>query len=417
MFNRVTNSGMTNLFLNDIRRTLNTITDLQHQISTGKKLSNPSDDPIAADRILDYRQTLDKMSQYVDNIDQADSLANNVDGALSTMEDVMLRARDLAIKASNEAPNNQQPRDAIAKEINSLIDELITQSNQKYDGKTLFAGFKTDTLPFTSSNELQFVAKPGAATSTLAMPKFTIDGNTRTTQAITDSGSVKDVLVYDTATAAWVSVFSAPYNATGITSDAANNTFTVNGAASNPFADGTQVRVVFDKTVAVKYNGDTGVRDAQIGDGSRIETAFAGATSNDSAQKSIFGKYSSDQTEAGTAEAFQYLFDLRDSIFKYPNATAGTGMAGIQAGITDIDKVRQNISDMRAEQGGKVNRLEMAKNRLKNMEIDTKSLLSKQEDVDMTEALSNMVLQQNIYQASLGVGAKIIQTTLLDFLR
>ncbi|HOX28430.1 MAG TPA: flagellin, partial [bacterium] len=67
-------------------------------------------------------------------------------------------------------------------------------------------------------------------------------------------------------------------------------------------------------------------------------------------------------------------------------------------------------------QGGRVNRLELATNRLETLEIDTKSLKSAKEDVDLAEAISNLAYMQNIYQAALGVGSRIIQTSLLDYL-
>ncbi len=71
---------------------------------------------------------------------------------------------------------------------------------------------------------------------------------------------------------------------------------------------------------------------------------------------------------------------------------------------------------MRARVGAKVNRLEATQSRFADSKIQLTSLLSKVEDVDIAEIVMNLSNQQAIYQSALRAGAKIIQTSLLDFL-
>jgi flagellar hook-associated protein 3 FlgL len=91
--------------------------------------------------------------------------------------------------------------------------------------------------------------------------------------------------------------------------------------------------------------------------------------------------------------------------------------AGIDAGLQRIDKHFNNISAVRSEIGVKTNRLELTVNRIADDTINLTGLLSKNEDADMAEVIMNLKMQENVYKASLSGGARIIQPTLIDFLR
>ncbi|MEW6201029.1 MAG: flagellar hook-associated protein FlgL [bacterium] len=393
---RVTHQLMASNFINDIQRNLKSLNELQRQISTGKKIRYPSDDPIGADRSLDYRQTVAQTEQFSRNVDDLNSTGANVDGVLDTITALLMRARDLAMRGSNEAPQNQLNRDVIANEINHLLEELVYQANQKFDGKYLLSGYKTDTTPFTISNTMRFTV--GAAGAVITMPSYRTDGGTRTTEAIADANTVTDVRVNGA---------SIP----GYTIDPTTNSITLPAPANA----GDVIEVVFNKYVRVEYQGDTGTREVEISEGAKLGVTFPGASA-DGSVGAVFGEMSSEPTDFPGVEAFQYLMDLRDSLYKYDD-TAGASMDGIQRGVSDIDEILKRINETRTDLGGRMNRLELAKNRLENIRINTKELLSKKEDVDMAEAITDLALQQNIYQAALGAGARILQVSLLDFLR
>ena len=64
-----------------------------------------------------------------------------------------------------------------------------------------------------------------------------------------------------------------------------------------------------------------------------------------------------------------------------------------------------------------MNRLELVESRLEDMELNYTELLSENEDVDMARLIIDLKNQENVYRASLAAGARIIQPTLVDFLR
>lgn len=91
--------------------------------------------------------------------------------------------------------------------------------------------------------------------------------------------------------------------------------------------------------------------------------------------------------------------------------------AGINGALSRIETHLSNVNAVRAEVGVKTNRLELTSNRIDDDTLNLKDLLSKNEDVDMSEVIMNLQMQENVYKASLSGGAKIIQPSLLDFLR
>ena len=85
--------------------------------------------------------------------------------------------------------------------------------------------------------------------------------------------------------------------------------------------------------------------------------------------------------------------------------------------IKRLDSHLDNINAVRAEIGVKSNRLELTSNRIDDDTLNLQTLLSENEDADMAEVIMNLKMEENVYKASLSGGAKIIQPSLLDFLR
>lgn len=91
--------------------------------------------------------------------------------------------------------------------------------------------------------------------------------------------------------------------------------------------------------------------------------------------------------------------------------------AALSSRISDIDKWADQINNARSEVGARVNRLEFAKSRLEDTKVNLTGLLSKTEDADMAQLITEFKTRENVYEASLSAGAKIVQPTLIDFLR
>ncbi|MFS8639889.1 MAG: flagellar hook-associated protein FlgL [Symbiobacteriaceae bacterium] len=88
-----------------------------------------------------------------------------------------------------------------------------------------------------------------------------------------------------------------------------------------------------------------------------------------------------------------------------------------QSRIGELDKAIDQVLRLRAEVGAKVNRIELGLNRMMEIRIDTERLLSEVEDVDVAETVMRLSVSEAAYRAALMAGARIVQPTLMDFLR
>ncbi len=124
------------------------LTKTQAQLSSGKQLSSPSDDPVAASRILELKQSVGLTEQYQDNISTARNRLTQEETALQNATEMLHRIKDLAIQGMNET-STPAGRDAIAEEISQLKKELLGVANKiNPNGEYIFSGYQTKTQPF-----------------------------------------------------------------------------------------------------------------------------------------------------------------------------------------------------------------------------------------------------------------------------
>ncbi len=121
----------------------------QLQLASGKRINNPSDDPIGAAQLVGLSESLKVTEQYQKNIDHARSRLELEDAALGSVGGALQRARELAVQGLNDT-NGAQDRAAIAQEIRQLTDEVLGLANRKDGaGEYLFAGFQGQNAPFS----------------------------------------------------------------------------------------------------------------------------------------------------------------------------------------------------------------------------------------------------------------------------
>jgi flagellar hook-associated protein 3 FlgL len=120
----------------------------QMQLSTGKKMLTPSDDPAAAARIIDLNQGIKQTEQYQSNINTARHRLTMEDGVLQGATDILQRINELGIQGLN-GTNSPNDRINIAVEMESLNEQLVNLANtQNANGEYMFSGFKSATQPF-----------------------------------------------------------------------------------------------------------------------------------------------------------------------------------------------------------------------------------------------------------------------------
>jgi flagellar hook-associated protein 3 FlgL len=143
---RITNLMTTRQVLADINQSQNRLNVTQEQLSSGKKILQPSDDPYGATGELSGLQT------YSDNITDATAWANASNTALSSISDQVQRVRELVVEAAN-GTNSQSNLTAINSEITQLTASIKQSANAQYNGQYVFSGSATATAPYGTSSD------------------------------------------------------------------------------------------------------------------------------------------------------------------------------------------------------------------------------------------------------------------------
>lgn len=146
---RVTQAMITESTLTTIRGNLVKLEDLQRQLTAGKVLTKPSDDPTAVARSLSYRASLEAGEQYLQTIDGAIAVLDTADSTLNSATSAIQRARELAISGSNDTQGQAQLQ-ATANEINQILLEMVQLGNASLRGQRMFAGQQIDADPFVT---------------------------------------------------------------------------------------------------------------------------------------------------------------------------------------------------------------------------------------------------------------------------
>jgi flagellar hook-associated protein 3 FlgL len=290
---RVTTGMAQRHVLTDLRRVQERLATAQSQVSGGKRIEKPSDDPLGAERAMRLKDQLESTSAYRTAVDESRSWLDATDTGLESLGNVVQRVRELTLQAANGATTSSG-RQSIKLEVDQLTEQLKTTLNSAYDGRRLFSGMATDTPPYSA--------------------------------------------------------------ATGDT-----------------------------------YQGNTGAVVRQIGPGVSVQVNITG-----------------DDVLSGLLPTLRTL-----SAHLQANDVASLQSTDLQA----LDAGFDNLTAKRAQVGAITNRVDAAGQRLDDVYDVTSAFLSKTEDADLPQALTDLSAQQNALQAALRGGASLIQQSLMDFLR
>lgn len=149
---RVTQNMMMDTILRNISANLERLERVQSELSSGKQIRQPSDDPIGTATVLRLQSSQAQITQYLKNVDEAQSWLDLTDQALSTIGDAVQRARELIVQAANDTLSAAD-RQAIWNELTALQQQIVATANTAHAGQYLFSGQKTQTAPFDATTD------------------------------------------------------------------------------------------------------------------------------------------------------------------------------------------------------------------------------------------------------------------------
>ncbi|MCI5727192.1 MAG: flagellar hook-associated protein FlgL [Clostridium sp.] len=164
---RITSGMMKNNYLNGMTTNLNNMQTLNKQLTSGKEISRPSDNPYKVARSMQLNTDINTNKQYNENIKDTINWLNTTDTALGQVTNVIQRVRELMVSSGNASYGSNEQK-AISDEINQRIEEVAQILNSNFDGKYVFGGTKTSSKPLGSDTDgitgntyLYFVDKSG----------------------------------------------------------------------------------------------------------------------------------------------------------------------------------------------------------------------------------------------------------------
>ncbi len=173
---RVSSNMMPYNFLVSLHKSLGLQNKLNEQLSDGKAIHRPSDDPVKTIRSLRFSINLTENDQYTQNVKDATSWMETTDGSMSDLSSLMIQAKGLAVSA--DAAESTDGYKAMAAELDNLINHAVTIGNAQIGDRYIFAGQNDKVLPFErktingkdvvvytgDNNKISMPIKPGDVT-------------------------------------------------------------------------------------------------------------------------------------------------------------------------------------------------------------------------------------------------------------
>jgi flagellar hook-associated protein 3 FlgL len=143
---------MTNTLLRDLGQLKTRVTASQAQLSSGARITRPSDDPLGTTRAMGLRSQLEGTNQHNRNVEEATAWQDVTDSALAGLNDVTLTARNLIVQGANDALS-AEGRNAIADQLDQLANAAKEHASTSYGGRYVLSGTATQTKPYAAGDD------------------------------------------------------------------------------------------------------------------------------------------------------------------------------------------------------------------------------------------------------------------------
>jgi flagellar hook-associated protein 3 FlgL len=147
MSNRITGAMLTGATLNDLNATLAKLQRSAAELSSGHSILEASDNPYGASRTIDLQSQMDGLSSYAAGVSDGVSWTNTASGAMSNMNTVLQRVREVMLQAGN-ATNSPGDLKNLATVVGQLTETVKQDANIKFGAQYVFAGTLTTTAPY-----------------------------------------------------------------------------------------------------------------------------------------------------------------------------------------------------------------------------------------------------------------------------
>ncbi|KRB93332.1 flagellar hook-associated protein FlgL [Noviherbaspirillum sp. Root189] len=387
--------------MSDLQSSLN---KTQLQMTAGKRILSPSDDPVASAQALELKQSQSINEQYATNRSSAKSSLGMEENALQSITLLLQDVKTIAVNAGNGVLDSDQ-RKYFATELSGRYDELLALANSRDGaGNYIFAGYQTTTQPFTKT--------PTGASYSGDQGERILQVGPQRQMALSDSGSI----VFEsnrTGNGTFVSAATGTNAGSGVISPGS----VVNSAAFTgknytiSFTDATTFDIIdnSDPLAPITISPGNAFVSGQaiVFDGVQIDITGAPAagdsfTVEPSKNESIF-------------TALKDLINLLNQ-----PATDSTTKAnltnGLNAAHASLDSALDSVLTVRSSVGARLKELDSLDAQGEDRDISYATALSNLEDLDYTKAITDFSKQKIMLEAAQQAFVKTTGLSLFNYI-
>ncbi len=347
---------------NNVSKNRSQMSELQNQAAAQKRVTKPSDDPLAASRVLSNRIDLQGNRQFTKSLNYAKSFLEITDQSLGDLSEVLMRAKELAIAQSNDASANEESRKVVATEIEQLHNAMVAIGNRKLGDRFIFGGYNTMKAPFNETGRYAG-----------------------------DTGEMNIHIEKETF---------MPMNIPG------SRVFLGEGINKN----GLVKKSVAQARTIEELNQQLSSQPWQQEEEVEQQAPMRGPASMGARQSIPMGSEPKTEKDAQGADLFQIMKSFEISL-------RTNDKAGVQESLDQIDEALSQVVLTRAQVGSRGMRLDSLMHTLEKNKVDNQTNISALEDADIFATVSDINKTESTLQATLATSGKLIQPSLLDFLR
>ena len=388
---------------------------LSNQIGNQSRISSLRDDPIAAGHLVRYQSYQGRVERFEKNAQTLADQFNVREGYINQNLQIMQRVRELAVGG---ASGTYTPDDLknMATEVNELLKELVQNANAVGpDGNTLFSGTRTKGVAF----DVVLGNVPGANEALIENVRY--NGNVGINKVEVDENAYLEVDSSGNKT-----FWAEPQRLMG-QRDLSSWQALEDGVIG---IDGVDVKVSSGDNV---YALAAKINDSGVAVKAEIDPVTGGLnlTTTDSHQIWLEDKSGSSLSDIGMIKdksqlppynigngvrvsggsLFDSVIALRDAMLRGDNESIGGRVLGT------IDQGISNLTTRLAKSGSDYERAVNNIERSKTNNLNVTALVSREGDIDITKAITDMKMMEYVNQATLSNAGKMYSSTLLDYMR
>ncbi|NFM45972.1 flagellar hook-associated protein 3 [Clostridium botulinum] len=384
---RITNNMMANSFMSDMNNNLENLNRINQQLTSGKNFSKPSHDPAGVIRSMQLYTAIDANKQYNKNISNVINWLDVTDTALDQVGKQLGKIRDKLEEAGNPGFGETE-RKALKDEVNGIIASMSQTLNTTFDGKYIFSGTRVTSKPTGiekngKNNELVYLKNDQSVLLLDDTLKAISAAEKLSGKSINE---IKDSELLD---------FKSLVN-------------------KDPSTLTPEEKIKVDKLSSEEIDALKNLSDEDLkhlGEYNQMNAKLKAEIS-----EGVVMEYNVTATEV--LQGGGDLKQLLENIVKHLESDDPTEINKLYGeDLGNIDKVLDNVLRIRAEVGAKQNRMDAAKEMNKETNFNMTEILSNIEDVNLVEKNMEFAILQSVYISSLQTSAKVLQPTLMDYLR